>query len=300
MKLPYVTVDVFTTQRFGGNPLAVITDGREVSTDQMQQIAAEFNYSETTFVLPPKDPSNTAHVRIFTPRAEVPFAGHPNVGTGFVLTQKPDLFGKPLGDTLMFEEQAGLVEVELLKNADGVNGGRLKSPTHFEIKDLVSSEMIAACCSLDPADIELLRQRPCIATAGLPFAFAEITSREALAAANPQHDQFEEFLPVEQAAGICLYCHGGGAVDMQARVFAPLHGVPEDPATGSANVALIGLLASNASAPDGTLERTVAQGVDMGRPSLLFAAADKAEGAVTATYVGGRCVPVMAGTLTLG
>jgi len=299
VKLPYVTVDVFTTQRFGGNPLAVINDGCGVSTEQMQQIAAEFNYSETTFVLPPEDPQNTARVRIFTPRAEVPFAGHPNVGTAFVLAQMADVFGKPPGDTFKFEEAAGLVKIELLKSVDGINGARLKSPTPFEIMDLVSSEMIAACCSLDPADIELLRQRPCIATAGLPFAFAEVTSREALATAKPQHDKFEEFLPAEQAAGICLYCHGGGAVDMQARVFAPLHGVPEDPATGSANVALIGLLASNASVPDGTLERTVAQGVDMGRPSLLFTAAEKVGGTVTATFVGGRCVPVMEGTLTL-
>jgi trans-2,3-dihydro-3-hydroxyanthranilate isomerase len=117
VELPYVTVDVFTTQRFGGNPLAVITDGRGVSTEQMQQIAAEFNYSETTFVLPPEDPKNTARVRIFTPRAEVPFAGHPNVGTAFVLAQQVDVFGKPMGDTFKFEEAAGLVKIELLKSA---------------------------------------------------------------------------------------------------------------------------------------------------------------------------------------
>jgi len=139
-----------------------------------------------------------------------------------------------------------------------------------------------------------------VATAGLPFAFAEVNSREKLAEAAPRLDVFTKLLPAERAAGLCLYVHAAGsAVDVQARVFAPLHGVPEDPATGSANVALAGLLASIAPGEDLTFEHTVAQGLDMGRPSLLFASADKVGGTVTATYVGGRCVPVMEGILRL-
>ncbi|HIF10328.1 MAG TPA: PhzF family phenazine biosynthesis isomerase [Sneathiellales bacterium] len=127
MKLPFATVDVFTAERFGGNPLAVVLDGRDLSAAQMQHIAADFNYSETTFVLPPQDPTHTARVRIFTPRAEVPFAGHPNVGTAFVLAQLGQVFGCPIGDQLQFGEQAGLVEVELLTDQDQVVGARLRS-----------------------------------------------------------------------------------------------------------------------------------------------------------------------------
>jgi trans-2,3-dihydro-3-hydroxyanthranilate isomerase len=300
MKLPYATVDVFTTQRFGGNPLAVVLDGRGLSTDQMQQIATEFNYSETTFVLPPEDSANTARVRIFTPRAEVPFAGHPNVGTAFVLAREAELFGNPIGERLLFEENAGLVRVDTMSDGEQVAGAQLEAPELFSIGDTISPGRVVECCALNPTDVDVQHHEPCIASAGLPFAFAAVNSREALSQANPQVGAFDQYLPADQAAGLCLYHHApGGMVDVHARVFAPLHGVPEDPATGSANVALAGLLATTAPDDKFTLERTVAQGVDMGRPSLLFIAADKSDGAVTATRVGGRCVPVMSGTFLL-
>src|SRR6266702_2655107 len=107
MKLEFTTVDVFTDRKFGGNPLAVVSDARGLSTEQMQAIAAEFNLAETTFVLPPKDPAHTAHVRIFTPKAEMPFAGHPNVGTAFALAREGKSYGRPVGgDKLIFEEKA--------------------------------------------------------------------------------------------------------------------------------------------------------------------------------------------------
>src|SRR3954452_16644628 len=117
MKLDFVTVDVFTDRRFGGNPLAVLTDARGLSTEQMQSIAAEFNLAETTLVLPPKDPAHTAEVRIFTPRHEMPFAGHPNVGTAFALARQGSSYGRPVtGEKLIFEEKAGLVPISLLKD----------------------------------------------------------------------------------------------------------------------------------------------------------------------------------------
>src|SRR5215472_12983017 len=108
MQVEFATVDVFTDRQFGGNPLAVVADGTELSTPQMQAIAAEFNLAETTFVLPPEKPENTARVRIFTPRAELPFAGHPNVGTAYVIARLGECQGRPIrGDTLLFEETAG-------------------------------------------------------------------------------------------------------------------------------------------------------------------------------------------------
>src|ERR1700730_2518884 len=122
MQLEFFTVDVFTDRQFGGNPLAVFPDARGLTAPQMQAIAAEFNLAETTFVLPPQDPAHTAQVRIFTPKAEMPFAGHPNVGTAFVLARAGQSYGRAVaGDRLVFEEKAGLVRMELMREA-GVGG----------------------------------------------------------------------------------------------------------------------------------------------------------------------------------
>src|ERR1700761_9391678 len=125
MRLTFVTVDVFTDRAFGGNPLAVVLDGSGLTSAQMQAIAAEFNLAETTFVRPPKDPAHTAEVRIFTPRSEMPFAGHPNVGTAFVLARAGTCYGRPVGsDLVIFEEKAGLVPVEILRDGEAVMGAK--------------------------------------------------------------------------------------------------------------------------------------------------------------------------------
>src|SRR5215831_10670578 len=134
MKRQFVTVDVFTDQKFGGNPLAVLPDASGLSTEQMQAIAAEFNYAETTFVLPPSDAKNTAHVRIFTPKAEMPFAGHPNVGTAFVLAR----LGKVSGDKIVFEEKAGLVPLELTRSAGTVVAARLAAPQALSLGEEIA------------------------------------------------------------------------------------------------------------------------------------------------------------------
>jgi trans-2,3-dihydro-3-hydroxyanthranilate isomerase len=303
MKVKFVTVDVFTDRQFGGNPLAVVPDARGVTAARMQAIAAEFNLAETTFVLPPRDARHTAEVRIFTPRAEVPFAGHPNVGTAFVLARTVETAARPVtGDTVVFEEKAGIVRIELLKTGSGVAGARLAAPQRLEIGEDIAPEVVAAACSLGVEDIDISAHRPCIASCGLRFAFAEVKSRAALAAAAPRADMFAQHVPAETAAGIHLYVRSGATgngADIDARMFAPLHGIPEDPATGSANVALIGLLASLRPESDLRLDRRIAQGVDMGRPSLLEAVAEKRGGTVAATYVGGTCVPMMRGEIAL-
>jgi trans-2,3-dihydro-3-hydroxyanthranilate isomerase len=300
MDLAFETVDVFTTTRFGGNPLAVLPRAEGLSGDQMQKIAAEFNLAETTFVLPPGDPANTAHVRIFTPKAELPFAGHPNVGTAFVLARHGQAYDRPAGPVLRFEEAAGIVEVETFAENGQTTGARLKSPQPLEIGAPLPVDGIAAACGLTGDDIEQARHQPCTASVGLPIVMAELSTRATLTAAAPQTDAFRAHVPVELATGILLYVHADdGTAQIQARLFAPLHGIPEDPATGSANVALIGLLAALDAAEDLTLEKTIVQGVDMGRPSLLSATARKTAGAVTDTWIGGGCVPVMQGTIAL-
>ncbi|MGB6465249.1 MAG: PhzF family phenazine biosynthesis protein, partial [Xanthobacteraceae bacterium] len=294
MKLEFITVDVFTEQRFGGNPLAVIVDGRGVTTAQMQAIAAEFNLAETTFVLPPQDPSHTAQVRIFTPRAEMPFAGHPNVGTAFVLAREGERHGRRVGDPLVFEEKAGLVHLDLIKDGTAVVGARLAPPQPLTRGDDIAVDVVAAACSLKPADIETASHAPCIASCGLPLVFAELKTRAALASARPRTEVFAEHLPMDRATGILLYVTDqSGGFDLQVRMFAPLYGVPEDPATGSANVTLVGLLTSLRPEVDLALNLCIAQGVDMGRPSLLEAAAVKKNGKLASLSIGGRCVTMM-------
>ena len=295
MQVEFVTVDVFTERRFGGNPLAVVPSAAGLSATQMQAIANEFNLSETTFVLPPKDPAHTAEVRIFTPKFEMPFAGHPNVGTAFVVGQRGYV-----GEALVFEEKAGPVPLELLRDGGAIVGARLTAPQLLKRGEDVSADIVAAACGLEPGDIETGRHVPCVAGCGTVFIFAEVKTRRALEAAQPRGDIFTRHFPVDGATGIHLYLRDGiDNIDIRTRMFAPLHGVLEDPATGSANVALAGLLASLDPKPDLSLSLGIAQGVEMGRPSLLEASAEKRGGKVTETRIGGRCVPVMAGTISI-
>jgi trans-2,3-dihydro-3-hydroxyanthranilate isomerase len=297
MRLEFVTVDVFTETKFGGNPLAVVLDADGLSSEQMQSIAAEFNLAETTFVLPPQDASHTAQVRIFTPRAEMPFAGHPNVGTAYVLAAEAK---GAVGGPLVFEEKAGLVRLNLIKDRGSVVGARLAPPQPLRRGDTVAPDLVATACSLDEADIEIANHTPCVASCGAAFVFAEVKTRSALAAARPRAEIFSAQVKADVATGTLLYVKDqSGGFDIQARMFAPLYGVPEDPATGSANVALAGLLASLRPERDLTLKLRIAQGVDMGRPSLLEASAEKRNGELTALSIGGRCVPMMRGTLDL-
>jgi trans-2,3-dihydro-3-hydroxyanthranilate isomerase len=301
MLLRFQTVDVFTADQFSGNPLAVVLNAEGLSTEQMQAVAGEFNLAETTFVLPPKNAKHTAEVRIFTPRAEMPFAGHPNIGTAFVLARAGTSYGRTIaGDQVTFEEKAGLVPITLLKDGTTISGARLASPQLLTVGDEVPIEAVAAACGISVDDIETKNHHPCIASCGVGFILAEVKSRTGLASAAPHIDVFRRDIVNRGTTGILIYTQvDEHDVDIRARMFAPLKGIPEDPATGSANVALIGLLAKLRPEPNLQLSRTIAQGVEMGRPSLLYAEAEKHGGAVTATFIGGRCVPVMSGTVDL-
>lgn len=295
MQREFVTVDVFTDRRFGGNPLAVVLDGRNLSTEEMQAVAAEFNLSETTFVLPPSNPAHTAEVRIFTPKGELPFAGHPNVGTAFVLAQRGTL-----QEPLVFEEKAGLVPLDLMRAAGSVVGARLTAPQPLALGAEIAAATVAEACSLAAADIATGRHAPCVASCGTAFILAEVKTRRALEKAAPRSEIFARHFPVEGAAGIHLYWRDGAdGIDVRARMFAPLQGIAEDPATGSANLSLAGLQASLRPEPDLSLELRIAQGVEMGRPSLLETSAEKRGGRVVETRIGGRCVPVMSGTIDI-
>ena len=300
MQRRYVTVDVFTDRAFGGNQLAVVLDAQGLSTAQMQAIAVEFNYAETTFVLPPRDAANDAQVRIFTVTSELPFAGHPNVGTAFVLAKEA---AKPPA-RLKFEEGAGLVPLEILTQGGKVVGAELTAPQPLKRMTEASAEQASACISLSAADIRIDRQAPQIISVGMPFLVTELTSREALRKAKPNADAFARVFPVDGAFAIYFYTRdvppGEKPCDLQARMFFPaLSGLTEDPATGSATVALAALLADLDPARDGELRLRIGQGFDMGRPSVLLTRVVKQDGKIVSAHVGGGCVTMMEGTFRL-
>lgn len=293
---PFVTVDVFTGTRFGGNPLAVFPDARGLSDAEMQALAAEFNLSETTFVLPPADPGNSARVRIFNRTAEMPFAGHPNVGTGWVLAQG----GRDRDGVLRFEEIAGLVEVRVERDAGTgePTGATIAAPQPLSLGPEMPADLLAGCVGLAPADILEGAHRPVLASVGNSFVLAEVAP-EALSRAVPDLARFRTAAAAFPAAGsgrlpVYLYAREDGDTRrLRARMFSPLSGTVEDAATGSAATPLAALLLSlGGGGPEARFEIT--QGVEMGRPSLLHAAARHTPDGIRAT-VGGGCVPVLRG-----
>ncbi|HEV7258355.1 MAG TPA: PhzF family phenazine biosynthesis protein [Bosea sp. (in: a-proteobacteria)] len=290
----YETVDVFTEERFGGNQLAVFTDARGLSDAEMQSLAAEINYSETTFVLPPDDPAHTARVRIFTRTNEMPFAGHPNVGTAFVLARH----GRAEGGVLRFEEIAGLVEVQVATSASGeVTGATIAAPQPLSTGVELPAEAIAACAGLAPADVVVSRHRPVRASVGVHFVLAEVTG-PALSRATPDLGQFRAVRDATPAleGRFSLFIYARDGADIRARMFAPIGGTWEDPATGSASATTAALLLSLDGGDSASF--TLTQGVEMGRPSLLRLTATRGPDGIRAT-VGGTCVPVFRGEALL-
>jgi trans-2,3-dihydro-3-hydroxyanthranilate isomerase len=292
----YFICDVFTETRFGGNQLAVLPQATGLSDAQMQQIAREFNFSETTFVFPPEK-GHTRKVRIFTPGREVPFAGHPNVGTAFVLASAGE-FGEIRSTiTVTFEEQAGLVPIAIQKANGRITSCELEAPQPLSVDRTLSIDLVAGAVSLAPADVVTDRHPPQMASVGLPFVFVELRDRDALARARADLGRFEALREEGIWPAVFLYTRATDGVDVRARMFAPLSGVPEDPATGSANCALAGLLAHHRPEASGSFTWRVAQGVEMGRPSTLVSRAEKADGVVCRTWVGGASVLVSEGML---
>ena len=289
----YFTVDVFTRRRFGGNPLAVFPAAQGLDDRTMQALAAELNYSETTFVLPPADPANTARVRIFNRTAEMPFAGHPNVGTGFVLAG----MGRAPTGTLRFEEIAGLVEVRLIEEDGVVTGAEIDAPQPLALMETFPAPDIARCLSLQPGDLECGRHAPVRASTGVDFVLVELRP-EALARAAPDPVAFGQVAAarpgLEGRLSIFLYCLEGAGV--RARMFAPLSGTWEDPATGSAN-ATLAALRLQLSGGD-SLRYDSVQGVEMGRESRLSLIARRTPQGIRAS-VGGSCVAMFRGTVSL-
>ena len=273
MKVQFYTCDVFTDVRFGGNPLAVLPDATGLSSVQMQQIAREFNFSESTFVLPSHG-GYTRNVRIFTPTQEIPFAGHPNIGTAFTLASIGELGNIDEGLNIIFEEKAGPVPISIRQVGADI-WCELKAPEPLSLGQSIDLDLIAAALSLVPEDIVTSTHQPIVASVGLPFVIVELDSRLALERARSYLPVIKEIQELGVMPDILLYVRSDDDFDIRARMFAPLDGVPEDPATGSANCALAALLSHYNTESTGDFSWRIAQGVEMKRPSVLEARSKK-------------------------
>ena len=287
----FETVDVFTETRFGGNPLAVFLDGRGLPDAQMQSLAFEFNLSETTFVLPPADPVNSARVRIFNRTAEMAFAGHPMIGTAYVLAR---LRG---GDQFRFEVPAGLAIVDIERRDGEAIGAQVAAPQALSLGRSFPAEKIAACLGIAASDVIITTHAPTLASVGNPYIITELRAG-ALERCMPDLNGFKAAYDggADLRERFSVYAYVRDGENVRARMFAPLSGTWEDPATGSAATPLAGLLLYHNGRDE--LAFDIRQGVEMNRPSLLHVTARR-EGEAIRTTVAGRCVPVLKGEAQL-
>lgn len=302
MKVRYHTADVFTNRVFGGNPLAVIPDARGLDARTMQAIATEFNLSETVFVFPPDDAAHTRRLRIFTPAAELPFAGHPTVGAAHVLASLGELRGD-VESRIVFEEGVGPVPVTIRWHEGAPVFCQLSVAQLPEVGPRPPSRAaIAAMLSLDVHDLITGANVTEAVSCGLPFLFVPVRDREAVARARVRLDLWEEKFRNYWAPQVMVFSRDPELErsDIRARVFVPGLSVPEDPATGSCAAALGGYLGTRDDMREGRLSYRVEQGFEMGRPSLLDIEVEKRGGAITAIRVGGESVMVAKGELELG
>lgn len=303
MRLDYHVVDVFTEERFGGNPLAVVLEADGLDAERMQTIAREFNLPETVFVLKPQNRAHTARVRIFTPMSELPFAGHPTVGAAALLgeTRTPAANDNGSGDALIvLEENIGTVRVGVRLRPGTAAFAEFDAPRlPQENPNLPQIERLAAALGLIPAEIGFENHRPTRYGVGNEFVFVPIASLDAMEKARVATSHWDAALRDSGAMGAFLYCrqtvHTTSA--FHARMFAPHIGIAEDPATGSAAAAFAGVTQRFDELPDGVHKRIIEQGFEMGRRSFIALSLEIAGGKLTMVRIGGHVVSVAQGKL---
>ena len=296
-KLRYHLVDVFTNERFGGNPLAVFTNGRGVEPALMQTIARELNLSETVFVLPPEDPANHWRLRIFTPATELPMAGHPTVGTAYVLAREHlvDVTGDET--TIQLEEPVGVIPVTFSFDDRGALSISMTQPNPTFGPMMDDRAGIAALLSLSPDDLLPLPIQ--VVSTGVPFVFVPVRDLDAMRRIKVRLDLWEQslkdtphphlltFTPEVEVAGSHVH----------VRMFAPAMGIPEDPATGGAAGPLGCYLVQHGLVKDSPAAIIAEQGFEMGRRSFLHIGIEQQDGEITRVTVGGQSIPVGEGVI---
>lgn len=295
-ELDFITVDVFTDRKFAGNPLAVFPAPTELSGETMQKLARELNLSETVFVRP-GDGLKARRLRIFTPAREVPFAGHPIIGTAIVLANE-GLLGEIEGATeILFEVEAGVVPVKIKQLGELLHAEFTAPQLPREVQGTPSREILARVIGLD--EDRLARGVAGAShSCGLPFIFVPVADRAALAEARIDPVAFERHVargPAKEVYVLTMEDWQLGR-EVYARMFAPAAGIIEDPATGSAAAACAGFLSAIQEPGEGIARWTIAQGVEMGRPSLISLSARIEGGKIQSVEVGGSAVIVSRGS----
>ena len=296
----FITLDVFTSTPFGGNQLAVFPDATAIPESQLAQITREFNFSEVTFCYPPADPAHTRRVRIFTPGGEIPFAGHPVVGTAAALALKEGALGSAREGKFTFELGVGVVPVDVRIEDDTRAWAELSVAKLPEIGPQAPTiNTLAEILSLEPSDLVGGALSPQAVSCGMPFLLVPLKSLDALARARVRIEPWERTLKRFWSPEIFVAAHDPerGEHHWRARMFAPGINIPEDPATGSAIAAFGGWLAMKDSRTNASFAWTVDQGIEMGRPAQLAVRCDKAAGAVTSVRVAGQAVLMSEGEL---
>lgn len=303
MRLKFDTLDVFTDRRFGGNPLAVVHGADELNAIEMQTIAREMNLSETVFVMTPKNPSNSARVRIFTPAVELPFAGHPTVGTAALLAQVRMGGNDESGEAIVvLEEEIGVVRVGVKLKQGQAAFAEFDAPKLPEPGvSLPSTDLLAQALGLIPTEIGFENHRPMVYSAGVPFAFIPIANAKAMAQANVQMQHWGAVFSGPVPPGAFLYSRETihTTSSFHARMFAPGMGVMEDPATGAAVAAFGGIVTKFDALRAGTHRRVVEQGFEMGRPSLIHLTLVVGPSKLETVRIGGHAVHVASGEITV-
>ena len=272
--------DVFTDRPFAGNPLAIVEGAEDLTTGQMQGLARQFNLSETIFLMPPRDPANTAQARIFFPTAEIPFAGHPTIGAALFLARQGGLAD------VVLEEEAGPVPVRIAGDRAQFTAPVLPAPQGGPVDAALAAEALGL--SLDAIG----PHAPAAFAGGPAFLYVPVRDRDRLGRARPQEPAWSALMARAGVDAAWLY-----DPDLNARMFSPTAGIPEDPATGSASAILAAQLLANGALPEGTTRRSIRQGEDMGRPSEIGFEADVSGGRITAIRISGNAVPVAEGRI---
>jgi trans-2,3-dihydro-3-hydroxyanthranilate isomerase len=299
MSRRFVTLDVFTSERFAGNPLAVVLDAEGLETVQMQTIAKEFNLSETVFVLPPSEPRQRADIRIFTPGRELPFAGHPTVGTA-VLLGLMDQEGQPGALAFGLKEQVGIVPCAIQVQDELGGTARFRLPRlPFAWGEGKETTECAWALGLDPTEIGFERHVPSRHSAGVAYDLVPVASLEALARSKAQGEAFDKTFGDSEHPAAYVYARipDADALRFRARMFGPGMGIAEDPATGSAAAAFAGALMQCEPLGDGEHNIVIEQGVEMGRPSEIALQMVIKDGALVSAEIGGGAVMVSRGEI---
>lgn len=296
---PFFTLDVFTGAPFTGNPLAVVLGAADLTDRQMQSVAREFNLSETVFVSAPVDPNNAAKIRIFMPSGELPFAGHPTIGTAVLLASLDPANAKGCDYQVRLEEKVGLVPVDVTFRNDKWTGTLSTPAMPTSAGQPPPADLAASALGLAAGEIGFGGHQPGLFGAGVPYLFIPVRDLAALERTAVVEPAWSQLTAAANTDGAYIYTAGTDGQDFRARLYAPASGIPEDPATGSAAAALPGQL--NAASPlgNGTHRWRVGQGIEMGRASDIHLETDISGGDFTAVRVGGNAVTISRGMITI-